>query len=173
MQRPIVRPSSTTTCNGSEGNGAHAVMKDRPPRLTRAHLDDLLDGRPTAENPLADLVAAVRAPAQQHELSGLDAALAAFAAAPTGAESSEDSSPAFKRVAGRLLALKALAVAAGPAVAGGVASAAVNGTLDSPSGSNSSAVASDSSGAPGSSRAGSSAPGSDKSSDQPGSGSKT
>jgi hypothetical protein len=132
----------------------------------------LLNGRPTAVDPLANLVAAVRAPAQPNELVGLDAALAAFSAAPGVAESPEENIPMLKSVAGRLLALKILAVAAGTAAAGGVAYAAVNGNLDSPNG-NSSAVATDGSDAPGSSGADSSAPGSDDSSSLPGSGSET
>src|SRR4051794_21467102 len=158
MARPAV-----TRCNASERNGALPVMKHRPPRRTRAHLDDLLNGRPTAVDPLADLVAAVRSPAQPSELGGLDAAVAAFSAAPGVAGPPEERTPMLKSVAGRLLALKVLAIAAGTAAAGGVAYAAVSGNLDSPNGS-SSAVASGSSGAPGSSGAESSAPGSDDSS---------
>lgn len=108
-------------------------------------------------------MAAVRAPAQPTELRGLDAALAAFAVAPGVALSPEEKPPVLKTLAGKLLALKILAIAAGTAAAGGVAYAAVNGSLDSPHGS-SAVVAGESSGAPGSSGADSSAPGSDESS---------
>src|SRR3954451_16406141 len=119
-----------TTCNGSGREGADAGMRHRPPRSTRAQLEALLDGRPTADDPLADLVAAVRAPGQPHELSGLDAAGATLAApGVAGAAAPPAPVPALRRVAGRLLALKIVAVAAGTAVAGGVAYAAVSGNL--------------------------------------------
>jgi len=108
-------------------------MKHRPLRRSRAHLDDLLDGRVTSGDPLADLVAAVRAPAQPSELAGLDAALAAFASAASVAPTPEEKTPMLKSVVGRALALKILALVAGTAAAGGVAYAAVSDTIDNPS----------------------------------------
>src|SRR4051812_10814358 len=116
-------------------------MKHRPMRRSRAHLDDLLDGQVAAGDPLAGLVAAVRAPAQPSELAGLDAALVAFASAASVAPAPEEKIPMLKSVAGRLLALKILAVVAGTAAAGGVAYAAVSDTVTSPHGN--SAAASD------------------------------
>src|SRR4051794_6861115 len=110
-------------------------MKHRPLRRSRAHLDDLLDGQVAAGDPLAGLVAAVRAPAQPSELAGLDAALVAFASAASVAPAPEEKIPMLKSVAGRLLALKILAVVAGTAAAGGVAYAAVSDNLGAPHGS--------------------------------------
>ena len=103
-------------------------------RRSRAHLDDLLDGRITPGDPLADLVAAVRAPANPTELAGLDAALVAFASAASVAPAPEEKVSMLKSVAGRLLALKILAVVAGTAAAGGVAYAAVSDTMNTPHG---------------------------------------
>ena len=123
-------------------------MKHRPLRRTRAHLDDVLDGRAPAGDPLVDLVAAVRAPAHRAELTGLDAALAAFVSASSVAPSPEEKTPMLKSVAGRLLALKVLAAVAGTAAAGGVAYAAVNGNLEHSPNGNSAAVAGKSAGAP-------------------------
>jgi hypothetical protein len=145
-------------------------MNPRPLRRTRAHLDSILDGRPTPGDPLADLVAAAQAPAAPGELGGLDAALAVFSSS-AGLAATPEEPPVIKSVAGRLLALKVLAITAGMATAGGVAYAAVNGNLDrapAPS-----VAAGDSTGAPGSSAAGSSVPGSDGSSAMPGSGSES
>jgi hypothetical protein len=109
-------------------------MKHRPLRRSRAHLDDLLDGRVTSGDPLGELVAAVRAPAQPNELVGLDAAVAAFVSAASVAPSPEEKTPMLKSVAGRLLALKILAVVAGTAAAGGVAYAAVSDNVITPHG---------------------------------------
>jgi hypothetical protein len=144
--------------NAMEPDDALPVMRHRPLRRTRAHLDDLIDGRPTSLDPLADLVAAVRAPGGPHELGGLDGALAAFVAAPGAAQATQENPLVLKTLAGRLLALKLLALAAGAVTAGGVAYAAVNNNVSSPHGA--SIVASDeNSGAPGSSGAPSSASG--------------
>jgi hypothetical protein len=122
-------------------------MKHRPPRRNAAHLDALLDGRPTASDPLADLVAAVRAPTQPHEMAGLDHALAAFASSSDVVLTPTEENPRMlTSVAGRLLALKILAVVAGTAAAGGVAYAAANGNPTTSNGH--AAVAGASSGAP-------------------------
>ena len=138
-------------------------MKHRPPRRNAAHLDALLDGRPTASDPLADLVAAVRAPTQPHEMAGLDHALATFASSSDVVPTPTEENPRMlTSVAGRLLALKILAVVAGTAAAGGVAYAAANGNLTSANGH--AAVAGASSGAPEGSAASSGSSSSDSSS---------
>jgi len=145
-------------------HGAFRAMRHRPPRRTRAHLDDLIDGRPTTSDPLAGLVAAVRAPAQPHELGGLESALAAFAAAPVAPLTPEEKTPMLKSVAGRLLALKVLAVTAGAAAAGGVAYAATTGDLSVPHGQSALHANAHSSGAPESDDESSSSEGTDSSS---------
>jgi hypothetical protein len=149
-------------------------MRHRPLRRTRAHLDSVIEGRPTQADPLVDLVAAVRAPAQPHELGGLDAAVAAFAAAPGVAPSPEEKTPMLKSVAGRLLALKILAVTAGAAAAGGVAYAATADHIGTPNAHSAVAADESSSAAPGSSGApGSETESSDEPSSAPGGGTES
>jgi hypothetical protein len=126
---------------------AFQVMRHQPLRRSRAHLDDLLEG-PNAHDPVARLLAAASAPAQPGELVGLESAVAAFAAAPTGPVPLEEKIPMLTQVAGRLAAVKVLAVVAGAAATGGVAFAAVSNNHAEPNAH--AAIAGTSSGAPGS-----------------------
>lgn len=109
-----------------DADDASTVMRHQPLRRNRAHLDDLIERRDPAHDPVARLLAAASAPAQSGELAGLDSAVAAFAAAPTGAVPLEEKIPMLKNIAGRLAAVKILAVAAGVLATGGVAFAAVS-----------------------------------------------
>ena len=104
-------------------------MNHHAPRRTRAHLDRLLAGQPSAD-PLAELIGAAAAPAKPGELAGLDAALAVFASAevPAGAITPERP-PMIKSLAAKMFATKVLAVLFGVGIAGGVAYAATSGVL--------------------------------------------
>lgn len=106
-------------------------MNNADPRRTGAHLDAILDGRPTRD-PLGNLVAVLQAPAQPHELTGLDAALSVFGQGPSAASAPEVAPPMSKAWAGRALVVKVLALIAGAAATGGVAYAATAGNSSAP-----------------------------------------
>ena len=97
----------------------------RRPRLSSASLDALLDGE-YDDGALARVLTAARAPGAPQDLAGLEATRAAFVRVshapgrpPIGVLST-----ATKKVAGRLLAVKAVAAISGATLIGGVAYAA-------------------------------------------------
>jgi len=105
-------------------------------KLRGPELDALLDGGRAHTGALSNLIAAASRPVQPHELRGLDAAMAAFVAAPpagTVAAATTEillTEPApTRRFAKRKLALNVLIPALGVAAFGGAAFAAATGHL--------------------------------------------
>lgn len=108
---------------------AHRMDQETVERLLAGPLADPQDGTEV----LVRLLAAVRAAPRPHEFGGEAAALQAFRAARAGAAASPAARPRRRpRLPGARLALAALLATAG---GGGVALAAVTGTLPAPLGS--------------------------------------
>ena len=105
----------------------------RKSALSRAELDDLLDGRSTSDAPLGALIKAAAAPGAAHEIGALPAALAAFDASPVGYHPhvSRKKKTMIGSALANVLAAKVLAASAAAAAVGGVALAAATGHLSS------------------------------------------
>jgi hypothetical protein len=109
------------------------MARSRSDRLTRASVEQVLDGHPGVLAPpaLGALLAAGRAPAHGAELTGEESAVAAYRAARVaGLREAGPSAPAvpLRRSVTRLLAMKA-AAATVVVAGGGLAVAAATGTL--------------------------------------------
>lgn len=111
-------------------------MRRRRRHATAASLDALLDGARDDGTALARVLAAARAPANPRETTGLDAARTAFIGAANAPRPARPKRHGGTRsVAGRLVALKAIAAVSGASLIGGVAYAASStNLLNHPSG---------------------------------------
>jgi len=104
----------------------------RKSALSRAALDDLLEGRSTSDGPLAALLSAASAPGTAGELGGLSTATAAFDAGSMGhPHISRRKKTMIGSALANVLAAKVLAASAAAAAVGGVALAAATGHLSS------------------------------------------
>ncbi|MBO0885403.1 MAG: hypothetical protein J2P17_34730, partial [Mycobacterium sp.] len=103
-------------------------------RRNAAHLEKILQGRPTTPDPLNEFVSALQAPGTRGESAGLDAALAAFADPASAAypPTTQRRPSMLKSLAGKVLAAKVLAITAATTAVGGVAYAASTGDLPNP-----------------------------------------
>ena len=111
------------------------MSNDQPPRVSRRCVEQLLDGAPApteATRPLAALLRAAAAPAHQTELSGEQAALAAFeAAAQLDPVPSPRRQNVLKSTLAKILTVKAAVILAAAAGTTGVVLASTSGTLTS------------------------------------------
>jgi len=116
----------------------------RPRRIGRGAAERMLRGGPVnagaGADPLADLLAAVAAPARDGELDGEEAAVAAFREALLAHVTQPQRRPMIKMLLARLLTVKVAAIAAGATVISGAAVAASTGTLPGVGGGGSAAV---------------------------------
>jgi hypothetical protein len=109
-------------------------MRHHSPRRNAAHLERVLEGRPTTPDPLIHFVSALQAPGARGESVGLDGALAAFAdpASVVHPPTTQRRPSMLKSLAGKLLAAKVLAITASTVAVGSVAYAASTGDLPNP-----------------------------------------
>jgi hypothetical protein len=92
--------------------------------------EDLLDGRPSDDSALFELLTAARAPGTRHDMLGLPAAREAFLDVRRQRRGSTRRLPAATRTAARrLVTLKAMAAVSGATMIGGVAYAASEANL--------------------------------------------
>ncbi|ABW09958.1 conserved hypothetical protein [Parafrankia sp. EAN1pec] len=116
----------------------------RPRRIGRGEAERMLRGGPVNDgvgaDPLADLLAAVAAPARDGELDGEEAAVAAFREARLTHVTQPRRKPMIKMMFAKLLTVKVAALAAGATAIGGVAVAASTGVLPIAGGGDSAAV---------------------------------
>ncbi|MEX5712364.1 hypothetical protein AB1484_29815 [Parafrankia sp. FMc6] len=116
----------------------------RPRRIGRGEAERMLRGGPVNDgvgaDPLADLLAAVAAPARDGELDGEEAAVAAFREARLTHVTQLRRKPMIKLMFAKFLTVKAAAMAAGATAIGGVAVAASTGVLPIAGGGGSAAV---------------------------------
>lgn len=115
------------------------MSSHRSPRVSRQHVEQLLDGPPAltdATRPLAALLHAAAAPAHPEELVGEQAALTAFEAAQLDPVPSPRRQNVLKSTLAKILTVKAAIVLAAAAGTTGVVLASTSGALtstDSPS----------------------------------------
>ena len=101
----------------------------RHARHGSAGLELLLDDEVLEDTRLSRVLSAARAPAQAEELAGLVAARTAFASTFTAPLATRVPANRPKALAGRLIALKAIAAVSGATLVGGVAFAASHSNL--------------------------------------------
>ncbi|ETA00908.1 hypothetical protein CcI6DRAFT_03670, partial [Frankia sp. CcI6] len=108
----------------------------RPRRIGRGAAERMLRGGPVnagaGADPLADLLAAVAAPAREGELDGEEAAVAAFREARLAHVTQPRREPMSKLLLAKFLTAKVAAVAVAATAVGGVAAAAGTGVLPVP-----------------------------------------
>ncbi|WP_131784667.1 hypothetical protein [Protofrankia symbiont of Coriaria ruscifolia] len=108
----------------------------RPRRIDRDDAERMLRGGPVApqagSDPLADLLAAVTAPARADELAGEEAAVTAFREARLVPVTQLRREPMIKTALAKLLTVKIAVAAIAATTVGGVAVAATTGVLPSP-----------------------------------------